>query len=80
VVAQSPFSRPPPGEPRFQLQPRIAARDKWRRIEALQRVKEFLRGYREVYAARRAGVMNVLFPAGTYLLRIMHGVQVAGAS
>jgi REP element-mobilizing transposase RayT len=80
VLAQNPRTRPAPGEPRFELSPRIAARDKWRRIEALQRVKEFLRAYREAYAARRAGIENVVFPPGTYLLRIMHGVQVAGAA
>jgi REP element-mobilizing transposase RayT len=80
VLAQNPLSAPAPGEPRSQLNPRIAARDKWRRIEALHRMKGFLREYREAYAARRAGLLNVLFPVGTYLLRIMHGVQVAGAA
>jgi hypothetical protein len=80
VIAQNPFSRPSPGEPRFALKPRIAARDKWRRIEALQRLKTFLQAYREAWLARRAGVPGVLFPAGTYLLRLMHGVQCAGAA
>jgi REP element-mobilizing transposase RayT len=78
VLAQSPFSRPASGEQRFRLSPRVAARDKRRRIEALQRVRAFLQRYREAYAARRAGDMSVVFPAGTYLLRIMHGVQVEG--
>jgi putative transposase len=80
VLAQSPFSRPPPGEPRFGLRPRIAARDKWRRIEALSQVKSFLRAYRQACLDRRAGISDVRFPAGTYLLRIMHGVQCAGAA
>ncbi|ABS27450.1 protein of unknown function DUF1568 [Anaeromyxobacter sp. Fw109-5] len=80
VLAQNPFSRPPRGEPRFALRPRIAARDKWRRIEAISRVKTFLREYRQAWTARRSGAPNVQFPAGTYLLRIMHGVQCAGAA
>lgn len=80
VIAQNPFSRPPPGEPRFGLRPRIAARDKWRRIEALSQVKSFLRAYRQACLDRRAGISDVRFPAGTYLLRIMHGVQCAGAA
>jgi REP element-mobilizing transposase RayT len=80
VLAQNPFSRPPQGEPRFELKPRIAARDKWRRIEALQRLKGFLRAYREAWLARQAGVSSAQFPAGTYLLRLMHGVQCAGAA
>jgi REP element-mobilizing transposase RayT len=80
VRAQSPFSRPPSGEPRFGLKPRIAARDKWRRTEALQHLKTFLCSYREARLARRAGLPDVLFPAGTYHLRLMHGVQCAGAA
>lgn len=80
VLAQSPHGRPSPGEPRFELRPRIAARDKWRRIEALSRLKTFLQAYRDAWAARRAGATEVLFPAGTYLLRVLHGVQCAGAA
>jgi REP element-mobilizing transposase RayT len=79
VLAQDPFSRPPPGEPRFGLKPRIAALDKWRRIEALSHVRSFLRAYRQAWLERRAGISDVRFPAGTYLLRILHGVQCAGA-
>jgi REP element-mobilizing transposase RayT len=80
VMAQDPFARPTPGEPRFELKPRIAARDKWRRIEGLQRLKSFLREYRQAWLERRSGAANVLFPAGTYLLRVLHGVQCAGAA
>lgn len=79
VLAQSPFSRPRPGEPRFEIAPRIAARDKWRRIEALSRLKTFLQEYREAWEVRRAGTPAV-FPAGTYLLRLLHGVECAGAA
>ena len=80
VLAQSPFARPKPGEPRFEMNPRIAARDKWRRIEAIQRLKTFIAQYRQAWAARRSGEANVLFPAGTYALRLLHGVQCAGAA
>jgi hypothetical protein len=80
VLTQSPFSRPAAGEPRFELKPRIAARDKWKRIEGISRLKSFLREYREAWLARRSAFADVLFPAGTYLLRLMHGVQCAGAA
>ena len=80
VLAQNPFARPAPGEPRFVLKPRIAARDKWKRIEGLFRLKSWERAYRQAWNDRRSGVPNVLFPAGTYLLRIMHGVVCAGAA
>jgi hypothetical protein len=79
VLAQNPFARPPRGEPRFALKPRIAARDKWRRIEAILRLKSFLHEYRQAWRERTAGMARVLFPAGTYLLRVLHGVQCAAA-
>ena len=79
ILAQSPYARPKPGEPRFQLKPRVASRDKWKRIEALARLKTFLREYRQAFIERRAGIATVVFPAGTYLLRVMHGVQCAAA-
>lgn len=77
VLAQKPFARPAPGEPRRQLSPRIAARDKWRRIEALSRLKEFLGAYRVAWSERRSGRRDVVFPAGTYQLRVEHGVACA---
>jgi REP element-mobilizing transposase RayT len=77
VLAQRPWSHPAPGEPRRQLRPRVAARDKWKRIEALSRLVEFLRAYRQAWAALRAGVRDALFPAGTYLLRLTYGVRCA---
>ena len=75
VLAQSPRARPTPGEPRRMLKPRVAARDKWKRIEALCRLGEFLRAYREAWAALKAGVRDAVFPAGTYWLRVAHGVR-----
>jgi REP element-mobilizing transposase RayT len=78
VLTQKATARPAPLEPRRKLSPRVAARDPWKRIEALGRVAEFLRSYRAAWAARRAGETGVVFPPGTYLLRIMHGVPCAG--
>jgi putative transposase len=79
VLAQKPMGRPTSGEPRRGLNPRVAARDKWKRIEALGRLVEFLRAYRSAWAARCAGGTNVMFPCGTYLLRVAHGVVCAAA-
>jgi len=78
VLAQKATARPAPGEPRRTLNPRVAARDKWKRIEALGRLVEFLRSYRSAWAARRAGGLHTTFPRGTYLLRVVHGVPCAG--
>jgi REP element-mobilizing transposase RayT len=78
VLAQKPTARPARGEPRRALNPRVAARDKWKRVEALGRLVEFLRSYRSAWAARCAGKRDAVFPPGTYLLRVTHGVPCAG--
>ena len=79
VLRQKPNGRPAPGERRRALSPRVAARDKWKRIEALGRLVEFLRAYRSAWAARQAGEVDAVFPCGTYLLRVVHGVPCAAA-
>ena len=77
VLAQNAFARPAPGEARRQLNPRAAAADTPLRIAALARLKIFLEKYRSAWKARRSGNGDVLFPAGTYQLRIEHGVRCA---
>jgi len=54
--------------PRRQLSPRVASKNKWRRIEALQRNKAWLAAYRAAFARLRAGFGDAVFPAGTYEL------------
>jgi REP element-mobilizing transposase RayT len=77
VLAQHPFGRPAPGEPRRKLNPRAAVRDKWKRIEALARLAAFVDRYRAALDDRRAGNLDAVFPAGTYLMRVAHGVPCA---
>jgi len=79
VLAQKHTDRPRGGEPRRGLNPRVAARDKWRRIEALGRLASFLTAYREALGRLRCGVRDVVFPAGTYHLRVGFGVSCASA-
>jgi len=79
VLSQRPTSTPRPHEPRRGLRPRIASRDKWKRIEALRRLKLFLAAYRDALDDWCAGRRRVLFPAGTYLMRVVHGASCAGA-
>jgi len=66
VLSQDPYSCPKSFDPRFKLDPRVACKDKWRRIEMLGRLKEFQEAYREAWEAFKAGVKDVVFPAGTY--------------
>jgi len=79
VLAQKATGRPRPDEPRRTLNPRVATMDKWKRVEMLGQLVEFLDAYRGAWVARQAGRLGVNFPAGTYLLRILHGVACAGA-
>jgi putative transposase len=56
-------------EPRREISPRVAAKNKWSRIEALHRNKDFGDRYRPAFAAFRKGIKDTLFPAGTFWLR-----------
>ena len=69
VLAQKTTDRPRDREPRRGLNPRIAARSKWSRIEALLRNKAFRAAYAAARATFLAGIRDVLFPPGTYWLR-----------
>jgi REP element-mobilizing transposase RayT len=77
VLAQRPEARPAPGEPRRELNPRIAGRDKWKRIEAISRLKSFLADYRTAWLAFTGGRRLILFPQGTYWMRVTFGVRCA---
>ncbi len=75
VLAQRPWARPASGAPRRQLNPRVASRDKWKRIEALCRLGEFVAAYRDALRRFCAGCRDACFPRGTYLLRVRHRVR-----
>ena len=79
VRAQSPWSKPASSEPRRSLSPRVAARDKWKRLEVVSRLVAFLSEYRVAWRAWTSGTRDVLFPPGTYELRIAHGACCAAA-
>jgi REP element-mobilizing transposase RayT len=77
VLKQRPTDRPAPGEPRRVLNPRIAAQDKWKRIEALGRLVTFLENHRDALVRFCHGERDVRFPRGTYLMRLRFGVVCA---
>jgi len=68
ILRQRPTDAPRSKEPRRKLKPRVAAANKWRRIEALQRLKAFQAAYREAWLRWKQGFVDVVFPAGTYAL------------
>ena len=69
VLAQRPSDSPSTAEPHFNVNPRIAAKSKWARIEALGRSKAFLKKYLPAIRAWIAGVTDTIFPYGTYWMR-----------
>jgi putative transposase len=69
ILEQNPFHCPEGHAPRFQMSPRVAAHNKWARIEALLRNRAFIEKYREAFLGHMAGLANVLFPFGTYWMR-----------
>jgi REP element-mobilizing transposase RayT len=77
VLAQEHRGRPRTSEPRRTLNPQVACRDKWKRVEAIQRLKEFREAYRNAWRAFARGVRNAVFPHGTYWMRVMLGVRCA---
>ncbi len=70
IRRQSPFAFPKSFAEHRGLRPRVASRNKWRRIEMLQANMHFQQRYREAYNQRRAGDVGVMFPHGTYKLRV----------
>jgi putative transposase len=77
VLRQNPSSSPRSREPRFQMNPRVAAKNKWARIEALARVKKFLKDYRKAWRAWIGGDEDIAFPKGTYALARLASVKIS---
>ncbi len=69
ILAQDPFAAPKSKASHFELSPRVAAKSKWARIEALLRNRDFLARYRAAFLGHLAGIARVLFPFGTYWMR-----------
>jgi REP-associated tyrosine transposase len=77
VLAQSAFACPASHAPRRGVSPQVAAANKWRRIETLQRNRVFVEVYRDAWERLKAGVRDVVFPPGTYKLAL-HGLVRCG--
>lgn len=75
VLKQRPTDAPTSREPRRGLNPRVACRDKWRRIEVLGRLRSFYDAYRAAWLQFKHGARDVLFPPGTYWLARHAGVR-----
>lgn len=76
ILRQCPTDRPETPALRHDLSPRVAARNKWTRIEAIGRNKVFQVAYAKAREAFRRGVADVVFPEGTYWLARFAGALV----
>lgn len=79
VRKQRHTDQPTTAERRGGINPRIAAKDKWKRMEAIQRLTSFLERHREALERYCRGERETLFPAGTYLMRVRFGVACASS-
>ncbi|MCP5120799.1 MAG: hypothetical protein GY953_59150 [bacterium] len=70
LLRQSPYDSPNTSESRRGSVPTVKSRCKWRRIEALQACKTFLREYAEARERYLATDEDVVFPHGTYWMRL----------
>ncbi len=70
VLRQAFTAAPATEEVRRKLNPRVAAANPLIRAAALRALQQFIAQYRDAWAAWRAGEANVLFPLGTYALRV----------
>ena len=79
VIDQNPFATPATREPRREISPRVASRNKWLRIETLLECADFARQYAEALVTWCKKQRDAIFPAGTYLMRVRHQVCCAEA-
>lgn len=77
VLNQSFESKPSTEEPLGTLNPRIAASSPGVRVRVIQEMQHFVKAYRAAWHRWRDGFRDVLFPAGTYALRLYSGVPCA---
>ena len=74
---QKPWHRPENAEQRRERFPRVAAKDESLRRRILAWLQRFVRGHEEARVAWLAGDRDVVFPSGTYAMRVFHGVRCA---
>ena len=77
VLRQKPYEAPDTDTPRRTLSPRLASGDPELLANARRRMKAFERGHREALVAWRAGDRSIMFPTGTYAMRVFHGAPCA---
>ena len=75
VMRCDPNDAPDTREPRRAMNPRIAAQDTDVRVAAIEARQDFFAAYREACRSWTAGDHRVVFPAGTWLMRVHHAAR-----
>jgi hypothetical protein len=78
ILAQRWDLRPADQEPRRELSPALACRDKWHRVESLRLNKLFQKLYRAAFEGFRSGLATI-FPLGTWCMRFRASIQISTA-
>ena len=74
VIAQPWYGFPGRPEDLFGTEPAVSGRSKWARIEALQRREEFEAAHALARARFLEGIRDVVWPWGTWLMRVCYGL------
>jgi putative transposase len=74
VLAQPWFGFPGRPEDMFGTDPGVSGKSKWAQVEALQRRKAFVEAHALARERFLAGVRDVLWPFGTWLMRVRFGL------
>ncbi len=75
VLAQDPFDSPRTARKSSPIRPRVAAKDRKARAEKLRALAEWLQAYRAAACDFAIGIRDVLFPPGTYWMRLHCSVR-----
>jgi putative transposase len=77
VLRQRWWQHPGGEQPMGALDPKVAAMDRWKRIEALEQARDWLEAYRAAFEKFRAGARDAVFPPGTWQMCVSLGAAVA---
>ncbi len=77
LARQKPWQRPSSAEQRRERSPGLSAKSSLLRRRMLAWLERFVKGHEESRRAWQAGMREVVFPAGTYAMRVFHGARCA---
>jgi hypothetical protein len=80
VLAVSAFDKPTTYEPRRSLRPHVACLNRERRIRELAALRRFRAAHAEARRRFAGGEREVVFPAGTFQMRVWFGARCAAPS